>query len=44
MNGSAGEEMVFVDYLKGMCMIEGGKRELKFLLICLVIFGEKEFV
>ncbi|KAG5376896.1 hypothetical protein IGI04_041492 [Brassica rapa subsp. trilocularis] len=40
--GSAGEEMALVDHLKGMRMTEGGKRELKSLLICLVTLGEKE--
>uniref|UniRef100_A0A1J3GUZ0 Elongator complex protein 1 n=1 Tax=Noccaea caerulescens TaxID=107243 RepID=A0A1J3GUZ0_NOCCA len=40
--GSAGEEMALVDHLKGMRMTEGGKRELKSLLICLVTLGENE--
>ncbi|KAG7550537.1 Elongator complex protein 1 [Arabidopsis thaliana x Arabidopsis arenosa] len=40
--GSAGEEMALVDHLKGMRMTEGGKRELKSLLICLVTVGEVE--
>ncbi|KFK25593.1 hypothetical protein AALP_AA8G134800 [Arabis alpina] len=40
--GSAGEEMALVEHLKGMRMTEGGKRELKSLLICLVTLGEKE--
>lgn len=39
---SAGEEMALVDHLKGMRMTDGGKRELKSLLICLVTLGEKE--
>ncbi|XP_010453457.1 PREDICTED: elongator complex protein 1 [Camelina sativa] len=40
--GSAGEEMALVDHLKGMRMTDGGKRELKSLLICLVTLGETE--
>lgn len=34
--------MALVDHLKGMRMMEGGKRELKSLLICLVTLGETE--
>lgn len=34
--------MALVDHLKGMRMTEGGKRELKSLLICLVTLGENE--
>lgn len=34
--------MALVDHLKGMRMTDGGKRELKSLLICLVTLGENE--
>lgn len=40
--GSAGEEMALVDHLKGMSPTSGAKRELKSLLVSLVMLNEAE--
>lgn len=39
---SAGEEMALVEHMKGMAAREGSKRELKLLLLALVMLGEAE--
>ncbi|XP_077217578.1 IKI3 family protein [Tasmannia lanceolata] len=40
--GSPGEEMALVDHLKGMSLTIGAQRELKSLLIALLMFNEEE--
>ncbi|XP_060212640.1 elongator complex protein 1 isoform X2 [Lycium barbarum] len=40
--GSPGEEMGLVDHLKGMSLTTGAKRELKSLLICLVMLQKED--
>lgn len=40
--GSAGEEMALVEHLKGMSPTDSAKRELKSLLLALVMLGEVE--
>ncbi|KAG8651313.1 hypothetical protein MANES_07G113200v8 [Manihot esculenta] len=40
--GSPGEEMALVEHLKGMCLTDGAKRELRSLLICLLMLGEED--
>lgn len=39
---SAGEEMALVEHLRGMSLTAGAKRELKSLLLSLVMLGEVE--
>ncbi|XP_022745766.1 elongator complex protein 1 isoform X2 [Durio zibethinus] len=40
--GSPGEEMALVEHLKGMSLTAGAKRELKSLLVSLVMIGNEE--
>ncbi|XVE99535.1 hypothetical protein REPUB_Repub03eG0207400 [Reevesia pubescens] len=40
--GSPGEEMALVEHLKGMSLTAGAKRELKSLLVSLVMLGKEE--
>ncbi|OIT03214.1 PREDICTED: elongator complex protein 1 isoform X1 [Nicotiana attenuata] len=40
--GSPGEEIALVEHLKGMSLTTGAKRELKSLLICLVMLGKED--
>ncbi|XVE69146.1 hypothetical protein DITRI_Ditri09bG0127200 [Diplodiscus trichospermus] len=40
--GSPGEEMALVEHLKGMSLTAGAKRELKSLLVSLVMLGNEE--
>ncbi|XP_009794332.1 elongator complex protein 1 isoform X2 [Nicotiana sylvestris] len=40
--GSPGEEIALVEHLKGMSLTAGAKRELKSLLICLVMLGKED--
>lgn len=34
--------MALVEHLKGMCLTDGAKRELRSLLICLLMLGEED--
>lgn len=39
---SPGEELALVDHINGMSLTAGAQRELKSLLVCLVMLGEEE--
>ncbi|KAF2296019.1 hypothetical protein GH714_035698 [Hevea brasiliensis] len=40
--GSPGEEIALVEHLKGMCLTDGAKHELRSLLISLLMLGEED--
>ncbi|XP_050209805.1 elongator complex protein 1 isoform X2 [Mercurialis annua] len=40
--GSPGEELALVDHLKGMSLTDGAKRELRSLLIALIMLGQED--
>ncbi|KAI3731084.1 hypothetical protein L1987_62267 [Smallanthus sonchifolius] len=40
--GSPDEEMALVEHMKGMCLTDGARRELKSLLGCLVMIGKED--
>jgi elongator complex protein 1 len=41
-HSSPDEELALVEHLKGMCLTAGAQRELKSLLVSLVMLGEEE--